>query len=239
MHFAATIYLDEGKRNMTQLIVALTAPVRKFHGLVAKNLRSVEEARRHYTAMASGSSLCEALSKTFELLQSRELWQSVQLEVVRGAKEVGITSRDDGQILCEDLMVSRAATLCMDLAGQLLKHSSLHHRAWPLKFGEYNSSPIATLALMKADWAAHKWLSDTPPTRASHQMLERSLFKDPLVEKLFKVAEHHNFEPSAELMVAHARLFGGFGQTKIVEDSFQRLRREEESDGNKEVALRR
>lgn len=235
MHLSLHALLEPGFRGRVRMIVDILEPPRRLHGEATKHCRNGETTARYYAEAATGelwAPVLTAMARTFDQGEKLERW-GVMTYVPPAVLE---------KLDFEHPLVTSQQAIAEE-AGRLLVHGMSHiargflpnAAMYPGKLGVLgHDNPHQVrkgLHQMQADWAVWNDVAEkTKNMTFWPARLRRSMFSQPLVRDLFRLALQGAWNLTACLAACHKCIYGGLHGTKAVEDSFQRERTSERKE---------
>jgi hypothetical protein len=237
LHLKLFILSDPGLHLVAKLMPTPTEPLRLEHCLQAQAARSPQECCRFYSQLAQGSML-KPLSQTAGLLQDLGALGGIGFLAGAAGSSFDDASRLEDQRAAQQELAERAggytiAMLCKRYATSIQFHSCLPSIFATVARGD-GSLVARTLAFAHAAFAAFQ-AAKAHPDCSVHRWraaLKRSDFHMPVARSLISICVRSGWTPTFELKYYCSMLWSAFGQTKLVEDAFQRERAAEKKTEN-------
>jgi hypothetical protein len=236
LHLCCSILLNPEMQNKSRLIFRLASPIREWHGHNVQAQRSQAASGEYYAKQAQGE-FCESLCKSWGQLQDLASLEFIGLKCTPTPEWKGM-SVDAGAVMSEDQVATDAGTFCLNLANRRLQSMLQYFKSFPGLFALMipNKPDLdqSLLNQMKQAAEAHEGLeTEAPQVAFVKLMLSRSVFQQSVVQMMFKLAAAASYEEVTGEMrdLAHA-MFSVVGQTKVIEDGFNRCRKNEQHGGN-------
>lgn len=229
MFVAASILSREGLRARCDIIFQVGKPFFDAHSLSAREMRGPEATREHYVTAAQGAFLQVCFACTQMLCNPAAL---LALGFLLSCSPLP-QGPDDPRVLEQDEMAKVAMMFALQCIKQRLGSLSWHTDCWPGKLALACSPKPEErhlcLTELKADHKAFLAAKDRSKGDSFLQKLvSYSPFQTAVVREL---AEHvssgvsgTDSEEEAWLSKQGLEVFGGLGNTKLVEDLFQKIR---------------
>ena len=237
LHLKLLILSDPGLHLIAKLMSTLTAPLRLEHGLQAQAVRSPQECCRFYSQLAQGAML-KPLSQTVGLLQDSGALEGIGFLVGAAGSSFDDPSRLEDQCVAQQELAERAGEYTVAMLSRRYATSVQFHSCLPAVFATvaHGDGPqvTRTLAFAKAAFAAFQAAQAHPDCTVQwwRAALKRSVFHMPVVRSLISICVRSGWECTPELKYYCSMLWSAFGQTKLVEDAFQRERAAEKKTEN-------
>ena len=237
LFLAAEVLAREGLQSLVRLVVALVNPIFDEHSQNAREIRGPEASRAWYLEAAKGRHL-EVLGQVAKALEEvptlEALGYDCHFDPAR-AKHLALGHPD---VVKDDLQAAQASTLLCHILAARAASMTWHTEGYPgriaLLLSTNKEEQAAFLARFKADHAAFQAASELQSgdpflksaLRGSffHTTLGAEL-ADLLCPKHPTASEGHQLQEAVQVALD---LFGGWGQTKVVEDNFHDLREHEQ-----------
>ena len=245
---AAAIMAKDNMQMYCKLVLVLTTPMYDCHAENARGARSPEGVLSFYRQSAQGGYL-DALHKVREKLEDTHIlghigfsvdWARLKKQPPRAR---ALLQAD------EDSMASEAWALACQNMRHRLNSMAWHSSAWPGKLALFSSPDVDVCETafedLRESWEAFKNAKDLSKKDTSLlKLVSKSWWSTRLLREVAEWCFEGPPMPLEEnltmLRDLAAVVFTGFGQTKVVEDVFNRLRDREERDvRNKKISLRR
>lgn len=164
VHTSVMAMLQPGFHFDLSLISFCSMPFRKWHGDVARRLRSSEASVEYYIEMAKMDEACEltkVMHKVMAPYDSPERLATAGFVVqITGAADQKSLAIDTPEYLYQQDMTNRMWRLNLKLAENFIVNFSFHSQSYPGKFAKLldddEMARAAAWADMKADWDAWK-----------------------------------------------------------------------------------
>ena len=235
LHFAAMVLARDEAHTDAAMTLAALGPLRRQHGEEIRLLKQGPEAAvALYADWATGHWVAGAYSGTLVLRDQCALASC-------GFQVEGCDFRfaeEDALVLQQDLAAERLDRLVFSLlkfrAQSMVWHSEGVPGLWAALLHQDLAHCEATLLKLRRLWETYRTLKAevaVPPTVRT--MLNRGPFHLPVAQEVFAHLEAAEFRTvPADLAALLRAIFSGYGSTKIIEDSFQRLRDREARDAS-------
>ena len=232
--------LNPDIQSRSRLIFRLAAPIREWHGHGVSRQRSKEASGMYYAQQAQGECV-DSLSRTFRQLSDLECLELIGLKCVPTPARKGV-ALDSAAVMSEDKLASEAGTFCLHLVNRRMQSMLGYSMGFPGLFALLipNLPGLDQILLkkMREAAAAHRGMETAPQVAFVKQMLSRSVFQQSYVAMMFNLAAAASYTEVTEDMRALANAaFSVVGQTKVVEDAFNRCRKNEQHGGNGTLSM--
>lgn len=245
---AGQILATEGLQELTRLILALSKPLFDRHSEAAAALRSRQATRSWHLAAATGQWVQDLWAVASTLQDTQGALSKVGFATSLDQATARALKTTHPLVLRDDLLAERAWAIMLGILSHRSRSMVWHSHTYPGSFALLLSPDPEILqtflATLQKDWAA--WLklqgqaSQSPFWKSA---LRASPFQTTLVQEWATRLLDPNRtkeEVLAEGAEAASLLFGGWGQTKVVEDNFHCLRSGEQlHTGTKVLRSRR
>ena len=236
IYVAVEVMCLDDLQNLVRLIMAFVRPVYFSHCAHARDARSPENVEAHYLAQAKG--------EVFGVLrQVAAQWQDIEtMQFVGFTTEFKTTARlttDSPLVKLQDMKAERVFTLTYNIFRHRLGSQLWHLCQWPgllaLLCSEVPADVLLFFTLLAEDWFAFQ---DAKERKLGSVTLKKACDAHPMATTFMSNICYLWFSPltvtTATLIfkmkeMAH-EVFQGLGQTKMVEDNFQRMRNREDRD---------
>jgi hypothetical protein len=233
LHMATTVLANPLYQLITRLLVCMCAPLEMEHGLNNQSMRSPEACARYYCDMALGSGM-KPLEQIFSLLYdgSSLEYMGVQVHITPGALDVADPSLAEPQ----QELSERIGGFAISLVAARFKTVIQYTMGLPQMFAVFAGSNIAAqrkvLATVRECFEAYLEACSNPACTTSwwKHALERSVFRMPICRTLVSICIESGWEPCDALSRFSLEVWSSIGQSKVIEDAFQRERRAETHD---------
>ena len=243
VHVAASIYCKDMMQTLCRIIFTMLSPIRFEHGKNARDCRSPENARRFYVA-AANCRVFVILEQVCAKLQDVSALSYMNSKIDFGSGLPDNCTVDHPFIKEENDRAAKAMGIWLSCTMHRVGSMMWHFTSWPGLFALVASDILdevhAGLTLLRSHYKA--FLDAQLHMTKSHfvkKVVAASPFQWTVMEDIanFSVApDHHSNEWRLGRLRSYAKaLFSSWGQTKVVEDCFQRMRTREEGDTRSKI----
>jgi hypothetical protein len=237
MFVAVAVLCKDGVKDLVRLIAYLLRPTWNAHTEHARSLRAPLNAERFYRDAAAGE-IFTVLEETCAILQNVEILDRIGFVVDVHKAQADLTV-DSGMVVSQDAMAESALDVVVNLLRERLGSSLWNCGYWPgrlaiLLFGTLECEEQC-LSELRADILAYREAKEhVKGNLVLQRMLESSCFGTTLmsdVAQLVTTPLIHSYEQMMDKLRNYVRaIYGGWGQTKVVEDTNKVLRDRETRD---------
>ena len=232
----AAVYSHEGLQQRCRLVFTFCNPARLSHSAHAKEVRSASETLRYYASAATGS-LLKHLNEMVAVLSdsARLAYIGFDMEFATAAS----SSDSHCQLLEQDSLASKGLAFLQALLGSRLSSICWHMDHYPGRFAALCTGKQADrdefLKAFRLDYRAYlEAQHHSAGSALLRKLVTNSCFQQVVVRdvaQLLTVPSLRSVEDIMDECIDYAsRCYLGFGQTKVVEDTFQTLRKREKGD---------
>ena len=226
MHICAWLLSDDRHQNRNRLLLSLSSPCRHWHGIQVQSNRSPQDAQVACVEAATGGAWFKSLTATAQTLQDMHMLAYCGFTPTKShATMLGLTL-DHPLVLEEDAEAGLAGAYVVNVLRFRLRGMLKWWCTYPGLFAALLSEDKEVvqwaLSTMEEDWVASQILQAKAATYPYwKRKMDKSCFKLPLVQVLFKHAASSQFkEVTPGLAQMCKDCFAGIGQTKVIEDHF-------------------
>ena len=230
LHVAACIMCKDGIQTLCRIIFTLVSPVRAEHGMNAQNARSPDGVRAFYVAAARGRTIAVLEEISQRLVNPRHLdYMGFTMDYSSGMP-AGMGVEHD-MVREQNLMAEKAMNLFLSIsrhrAGSMLWHYASWIGLFALAASDDENEVELCFEYLRRHYRGYlDALRCSSGSKFLKQIVAASPFSTTIVRQIAEFYIGPWFIPNIEIrqkLVAYAReLFTSLGQTKIIEDTFQK-----------------
>eukprot|EP00971_Amphidinium_carterae_P100045 1978480-Amphidinium_carterae.1 len=227
LQFATACMADGQIFFVISVINLVTSPLRKWHGIMSKELRSEVKNRSWHVDMAVRgegflTALDECTNPWLDLQRMKRMGFIVDLDGAHLKK----TSIEDPLFLSQQQMSETQRRLSVQLLSAFLKAFAYKWASLPHGFAGFLSDTAAdvsrTAQFCKSVWLAYKKVSGYQD-QFWCQLCNRCPLQHTFVAEFLAELAEREWVPSEEMISVLRELFGGYATTLHVEEAFQKL----------------
>jgi len=232
----AAVYSHEGLQQRCRLVFTFCNPARLSHSAHAKGVRSASETLRYYASAATGGLLKHLHDMIAVLSDSAKLaYIGFDMEFATAAS----SSDSHHQLAEQDSLATKGLAFLLSLLGSRLSSICWHMDHYPGRFAALCTGKQEDrdefLRAFRLDYRAYlEAQRHAAGSALLRKLVTNSCFQQVVVRdvaQLLTVPSVRSVEDILDECTDYAsRCYLGFGQTKVVEDAFQVLRKREKGD---------
>lgn len=240
LELSTLVLADPHLHTTCRLIAAAMEPLRRWQSAQSKALRSCSEVLGWYQRQALGQGWA-CLNELVRLLSDPGVLSDLGVgRVLAGLSASSRLSRDDIVVINEDKVVTAYGDLILGLLGARLQTETCYTQALPLRLVSLLSDEAAPQAIEQLHKQYKAWQEVEALTSYFWKRVQlRSPFGLCFVQQVIELLAENKWAMSDKLAGVLRGAFSGLGQTKIVEDGFQKERHAESKNSNRRMALAR
>lgn len=222
---------------MSVMIVTFLGPVRKFHSVQCKSMRSAPEALAWHQAQARGTHMA-TVNEVMSLLADETVMEKLRLGVIPDGHTIRDLFEAHPVVVEDTKLAGQCGSLALSLVGRRVKSHAWYEAGFPGQFAllvEDGADATRVLRAMKAIWEAFGEAKQQ--TSAFWKKLcARSILNTCVVKAMFELAEQSEWKWSAAIGKLSRNLFSIVGGTKIDEDANREERMAEAKNMNRKMS---
>ena len=225
-------------RGQARLLCALIKPVYNQHSENARSCRAEDEVLSYYVRQAKGA-VWGVLAEVLAVLRDMPTLRSVGFTTDMDRFKRATVDAHEPLLVVEDAFAKQAWNLACHLVRFRFGSMSWHFASWPGQLALFASDSAddrgVVLRTWRADWNAFQAASEHAPVSPFlDQLVRRSPFRTVAMSEVAEYACAEGAPDDEEVTRTLAQfaknVFSGFGQSKVVEDAFQKARDREGYD---------
>lgn len=233
------VLMDPFMHTLCRVIMAVMEPLRQWQSSQSKELRYCNEVCWWYMNQSLGDGW-DCLCALMRLLTDAGLLTDLGAGRLLPGDRLETLHRHDLSVINEDKLASTFGNLVVGLLGARLQTETCYTQGLPLRScallcPEAAAGVIEKLRAQKAAWDQVRHLN----SRFWKKAQARSPFEHVFVQQVMEVLEKEGWRATPKVQGIIKNAFSCLGQTKIVEDKFQKERHGEAQNSNRRMALNR